>query len=127
MNGKGASGAQRLLRPEARRLLSAHVLLLVLLLFVVRLAASHSLLFLLLGRGWFAGERYRCTDPECEECRESNEACVASHGNLHMISELMKPSHRTMRCCRSRKHSMLLMRVAKLFSHRVEQGRCLVS
>src|SRR5215470_16790873 len=103
MNGKGASGAQRILRPEARRLLSAHVLLLVLLLFFVRLAASHSLLFLLLGRGWFAGEGYRCTDTEGEERCECDEACEASHGNLHMISELMKPSHRSMRCCRFQK------------------------
>ena len=127
MKGKGASGAQRILRPEARRLFSAHVFLLVLLLFFVRLAASHSLLILLLGRGWFPGEGHRSTDAEGEERCECDQACVASHGNLHIISELMKLSHRTMRCCRARKHSVLLMRVAKLFGHRVEQGRCLGS
>jgi len=91
MKGKALSGAQRILRPGAGRLLSAHVLLL----FFVRLAASHSLPFLLLGRGWFAGEGHRCTDAEGEERCECDEACVASHGNLHMFGELMKPSHRT--------------------------------
>jgi hypothetical protein len=48
-------------------------------------------------------------------------------GNLLTISELMKRSHRNTRCCGSGKHSVQLMRVARLSVYEVEQSRCLIS
>src|SRR5262245_45208979 len=126
MYGNGASGAQPLLRLGAD-LLAAHVLFLV----ILRLAAGHILLLLLLGRGWFAGERHRRTDAKREERCECDEACVASHGILLVMNELMKPSHCNMRCCDSRKHfvrltsgeALCLRSRAKLMPHNSEWGQ----
>src|SRR5262245_55949869 len=109
-------GAQHLLHLGAD-LLAAHVLFLV----ILRLAAGHILLFLLLGRGWFAGERHRRTDAKREEGCECDEACVASHGILLVMNELMKPSHCNMRCCDSRKHSVRLTS-GEALCHGIEQS-----
>ena len=53
--------------PRLQGLFSTHVLLLVFLLFVIRLAAAHILLLFFLGRNWFIGEGHGHAESDGQE------------------------------------------------------------